>query len=62
MPLKIGLWTLIPGVASVVVGASLGMGPCGPSTLPGALMFFLGFLAVLFGIPTTIIGLIANVA
>jgi hypothetical protein len=41
---KQGAITVGLGIASVLCSALFGFGPCGPASIPGALLFYGGFL------------------
>jgi hypothetical protein len=57
---KIGLWTVLGGVLSVLGGMAGGFGPCGPSSILGMFLFFGGLLAALIGFVTVVVGLAWN--
>jgi hypothetical protein len=48
--LKVGLITLGTGVLAVVFSCLMGMGPCGPSSLPGFILLMSGLLGLVAGI------------
>ena len=58
--IKKGLITAGSGIAGIVLSFPLGWGPCGPATIPGALLCYGGLLAFLIGCVIFAIGLIGK--
>jgi hypothetical protein len=57
---KIGFWTMIGGVLSIIVVFAQGVGPCGPKSAVGALILLGGMVAAVFGFLTAVIALAWN--
>ena len=55
---KEGFITLGVGVAAMISGPMLGMGPCGPSTPLAAVLFFGGILVIPVALVIALAGLI----
>ncbi len=52
---KSGGWIMLGGVLCVVAGMAGGFGPCGPSSVLGAVLFFGGMLGAVIGFLTLVI-------
>jgi hypothetical protein len=57
---KIGLITTGVGLAAVLCSLPFGTGPCGPGTIPGAMLFYSGIPAFLTGCGIVVVGLIVK--
>jgi len=55
-----GLIATGAGIAATVFSFPFGVGPCGPSTIPGAILFYGGLLTLLMGCALVVVGLIVN--
>jgi hypothetical protein len=57
---KKGLIATGAGLAVIICSIPLGVGPCGPATIPSAVLFYGGLPTFFIGCGIVVIGLIAN--
>jgi hypothetical protein len=57
---KKGLIATGAGIAAIICSLPLGTGPCGPATIPSAILFYGGLPTFFVGCGVVVVGLIAN--
>jgi hypothetical protein len=55
-----GLIAAGAGLAAVFCSIPLGVGPCGPATIPSAILFYGGMPTFFIGCGMVVVGLVAN--